>query len=321
MALQLGAGAYLGLGKETTWGTVVTRTVFRPLLSSDLQRKIARAPRPNMVGRLNRIVPAAHFAGIETVEGGFEVEAGYQGIGLLLEHHLGASSSSGAGPYTHTYTLQRGAGTGLTVELGRGADEAASGYRELFEGYRGSRLELVAAVGEVLRLRSQGVAQTAAARDAGSTPTLGTDNPVIPHLHAGTLAWNSYAITINSATLTLDRRLSGRQGFRGGLIGSPAPTGLAEVRLSCVAEIEGDAINNLYNDQLAGDVSNAVLVFTSGTDTMTWTLHNCYLETDTEPVDNAGPLTVRFDLVAQSDASNPGLVIAIANDDASAVAA
>jgi hypothetical protein len=181
---------------------------------------------------------------------------------------------------------------------------------------------MVAAVGEVLRVRSQGVAQTAAARDAGSTPTLGTDNPVIPHLHAGTLAWNSYAITINSATLTLDRRLSGRQGFRAGLIGSPAPTGLAEVRLSCVADIEGDAINSLYNDQLAGDVSNAVLVFTNASgDTMTWTLHNCYLESDTEPVDNAGPLTVRFDLVAQSDSSNTGLTIAVANVDSSAVAA
>ena len=41
-----GIGACVGFGEESTWGTAVSRTHWRPLISSSLTRTIEKVPRP-----------------------------------------------------------------------------------------------------------------------------------------------------------------------------------------------------------------------------------------------------------------------------------
>ena len=104
MALKSGLAAQLGVKAETTWGTFVAPTRFYPLISESLTEEIDRLESEGIVTGLRVLNTAQWAAGNVDVGGDIETELYQQGMGALLTACFGAVSTSGSGPYTHTFT-------------------------------------------------------------------------------------------------------------------------------------------------------------------------------------------------------------------------
>lgn len=138
-----GRGAVIGLGEESTWGTAVSRTNWRPLISTDLTRTIEKVPRPSLRVGAAGAMRRAHYVQADNAGGSFEIEATYENVGLLIKHIMGTVATTGSGPYTHTYTFADDVPTGLTIENVRG-----TGTSEVFEGCRINTATLAVSAGE-----------------------------------------------------------------------------------------------------------------------------------------------------------------------------
>src|SRR5574343_1209540 len=117
MALTSGLASQLGIGAESTIGTRVAPTKFMEFNSESLKLNRDRIESGGI--RAGRRVLHRCAAGIQSVDGGFEVELTPQGSGLLLKHAFGAVSTTGAGPYVHTLTPGDMSALGLTIQVNR----------------------------------------------------------------------------------------------------------------------------------------------------------------------------------------------------------
>jgi hypothetical protein len=95
----------LGIKKETTWGTPVTVDRFFPIIPGD---GFDGGPEALMGAGVyaGKVSPQLENAvlGNESYKGTYQMEVYDHSQGLLYEAMLGAVSSSGAGPYTRTFT-------------------------------------------------------------------------------------------------------------------------------------------------------------------------------------------------------------------------
>lgn len=117
MATASGIDAQIGFAAEGTFGTYQTPTRFLELVEESL--KLDRSRIESMGIRAGRRVMHRWAPGTQRVEGDFSVELAPQGTGLLLEHAFGGKATSGAGPYTHTFTPGAIDGKSLTIQVGR----------------------------------------------------------------------------------------------------------------------------------------------------------------------------------------------------------
>lgn len=119
----------LGVVDEVTYGTAVTVSRFFEFNSEGISESEGRTEGdPLRVGsaymREDRFTP--YFAG---AAGTIQLDVMDKGFGFWLEHMLGAVSSSGAGPYTHTGEEGDLYGTSFTAQVNRpfnpsGTDQA-----------------------------------------------------------------------------------------------------------------------------------------------------------------------------------------------------
>jgi len=117
----MGYGQYVGIGRETTWGTSVARTQFARIFDGTvLDHEIQQVPRAQFRTR----DPEGLFKTRELGRGTIKVPLAYNGCGKFLEACFGKVVDAGAGPYTHTFTSDQTPYTrasspliGLTTEL------------------------------------------------------------------------------------------------------------------------------------------------------------------------------------------------------------
>lgn len=120
MTLKSGLAAQFGFAAEATTapGTRVTPTRFVEFVSEDIKYDKQRIE--SMSIRASRRLGSGRWAaGIEEAAGSFSMELGPQGTGLLFKHALGAVSTTGAGPYVHTFTPGTLDDKTLTIQVGR----------------------------------------------------------------------------------------------------------------------------------------------------------------------------------------------------------
>ena len=96
------------LGAETTYGTAVARTVSRPVRSVALQTNLEQAAVPDLYSG-TAATSRRHHKARTTSGGSVSLVLAYDAMGLILKSALGAAATTGAGPYTHTYTLANSA--------------------------------------------------------------------------------------------------------------------------------------------------------------------------------------------------------------------
>lgn len=119
MAAPSALATQWGYKQESTFGTPVTVDTFVPLVSESVTQEIERLESEGQIaGR--RIIDSDQWkAGNKTIAGDVQLELYEQSIGTLLKHCLGATSTSGSGPYAHVLTPASLTGLGLTQQFGR----------------------------------------------------------------------------------------------------------------------------------------------------------------------------------------------------------
>lgn len=119
MALGSGLAAQIGFGIESTPGTVVTPTLFTPLVSESLKLDRARLESAGIIAGRRVLDSDMWNGGNNTVSGDVQLELYDRSLGPLFRAMFGAVSTSGSDPYTHTFTPGELADDTLTVQVGR----------------------------------------------------------------------------------------------------------------------------------------------------------------------------------------------------------
>ena len=305
-----GVDASIGFGEESTYGTAVSRTHWRPLISSALTRTIEKVPRPTLRVGTAGAMRRANYVQSDNAGGSFSIEASYESLGLLLKHLLGtAGTTGGSAPYTHSYTIANDVPTGLTIENVRG-----TGTAEVFEGARLNSCTLAVSAGGIMICDFDVIAETSSARTSSGSPTFGaTDAPVL-HSHAGTMGWNSATYDLIDMSLVINNSLAVRQHLGSSVTAQPKRSDFQSVELSVTVEVE-DA---LYADFLSNVESNVTLSFVNSFREFNIEVHNAYLSTASDPVSDAGIVRQSLTFIGQSDGTNEGVKLEVKNDNSSA---
>lgn len=110
---------HIGFGKETTYGTAVAPTEFPDLISESL-RVVRASEQIKGIRRHSILKQRAHSS---RVEGDARIVGNFQDLGLLLKSFFGTVTTTGAGPFTHTFPASTGLasriGMSLTAEVRR----------------------------------------------------------------------------------------------------------------------------------------------------------------------------------------------------------
>jgi hypothetical protein len=199
MAVMIGYNAIVGLAEEVTWGTEVTpSTHWLPIFSSTVEET-----------RDIRVVPYLGVANAQAyhntrdncelavdVGGDIETTLCYDSKAhlLLLKHAMGAVATSGAGPYTHTFTLDTDGVVGLSAHILHGSGVANP--TEDFTGLRVSQLELGLTAREWMTMRATMIGEAGEGMAAlTGTPAFAAAEEILGH-HGATLSWNARTLPL-----------------------------------------------------------------------------------------------------------------------------
>ena len=304
-----GRGAALGFGKESTWGTAVSRVNWRPAISSALTRTIEKVPRPNLRVGSAGAMRRSRYVQTDLAGGSFSVEATYENVGMLLEGIMGSSATTGSSPYTHTYKFADDLQTGLTIENVRG-----TGTSEIFEGCRVSTASLAVAAGGVMTIDAEVIAQTSSARGSAATPSFGAGDTPVLHSHAGQLSFNSVNYDLVDLNLTINNALATRMHLGSAATKQPLRADFQSVELAVTVEVD-DA---LYAAFIADTESDIAIVFTAGSKTFTINVHNAYISQASDPVSDGNVIQQSITFIGQSDGTDEGCSIVVVNTNSGA---
>ncbi len=326
MATTTGRLTAVGIGKESTYGTAVSRTNWIKVYAdlTGFTEKVAVTPIPVLRhGGASNPAYVNSYDGLVTVEGKMSGPFMYDGIGILIENAMGAtvSSTSDGAPETHTYNLGT-AVNGLTLEIIRGD----TGNSEIIVGAVIRSLSIIFEPGKPARWEADFVAQKAdASRSSAGTPSFTAfsganlvTNNVKGH-QAASISWNSASYTIHTRiTYTWARNLIALPELGSRYIGEVVLDGYSAPTVTVDRMDSGDA---LYNGHRAGTQSDLTQAITgTGNLAIAITARNCKISDENSDLSTAGPIAEKVVFMAHSDDSDNALTIAITNESGSGTA-
>lgn len=312
MALPFqGRGSSVGIGNESTPGTGVAVTNFRPpvrLTGGAMTRKV---PRKNLRTVSGVSVQLAHYIADEMPSGSFEIECTYENVGMFLHMAMGGSSSSGGGPYTHTYALSDL--DTCTLELVRGTATNS----EVFNGTQFGKTTWRAAAGDALMMAVDWIAMTASARTTPTSVSYGTGDSIALARHSGQFTWNAVSYDLTDMEISVDHQLQ-RRPYLGSLTSKEAASGGVVVRVRVTVEYTADTLYTAFRATTTADGS---IVFTNSSQSLTFNLFNAYVDKAEEPVEGHGVIRQRVEFVCQGDTGgDKPLSVVLVNGNSSATA-
>ena len=213
MTLASGQAAQLGFAIETTAGTPVTPSQFVPLVDESIQATLGRLDSPAIIANRLTLDSDMWNGGDHEFAGDLGLELYTRGATTLFRAMFGTVNTTGAGPYTHTYSPGDLTADYLTVQVGRPSlDGTVNPFT--YTGVAITSWELACAAGEIATL---GLSVAAMGEQAGSRAvtdgvTTDTDETVTSATAAFTAAdigktvtgtgipANATVATVNSAT-------------------------------------------------------------------------------------------------------------------------
>ena len=314
--MALGRNSAVGLGEESTYGTSVARSNWRPVASSALSCTDSKARIPDLYGSSSAAMSRRHFIERTEAGGSFSLICTYDNMGMILKHLLGNASSSGAGPtYTHTYTLASTLPTGLTIENIRGTATNS----ETFEGCKLDSGTFRISAGQTMTAELSVIAEDSnvgTGRAAAGSPSYAADDNAVLHHHAGELSFNGQNYPLIDLTLTVNNGLERRYFMGSKLTQEPNRQGFCEVQLQFTVEAN-DALAEAQVDDTQSDAS---ITFTNGARQFGITVQNAYISDQTDSISDAGVTRQSITMMAESDGTDDGLSIVVINENASATA-
>lgn len=304
----------IGWKSETTWNTGVTVDKFSPLLDEAIKND-GGAPIVSRGVRAGRRVQHVHKRSIKMIGGPVKLEFGNTDIAVLLKHLFGAVTTTGAGPYTHTYTPGTLNDKSLTVQVGR-PDSGATVRARTFTGVKIPSWEIAASADQTVVLTAQmsAAAETGATSLAAASYTSGWKPFVFTE---GSVTKGGSAITVDRFSITGNSNLrTNRKAVGGTTVTKQLGNGFVEVGVTLEMDFED---LTMYDHFLADDALTLVIALNNGTQTFTVTTKG-YLVADSTP-NLAGPEILKQPLafVAESATSDADAFTAVlVNSEASA---
>ena len=212
-APALGTNAYVGMGKESSWGSVVSRTKFLEVNEESLDRVESDIASPSLYRaglHKNRIVQGPISAG-----GGIIFNPQYEGMEMLLEAALGTTAVSSrpditnAGSvYDWTFALADANSKSLTLEVHRDIKSWA------FHGSIVNSLQFTfGGPGDALVVAADFICEDGEYIATVTPPTFST-SPLITGAHA-ILTWGGGALDVENAQIVLSNNFDDGRRFIG----------------------------------------------------------------------------------------------------------
>jgi hypothetical protein len=266
MALTSGLAGQFGFVAETTYGTPVTVTRFVPLVDESVQTEIDKLESEGIIAGARVLRSQQWSQGYRRSEGDVGMEVYDRSIGLLLHHALGTVATSGAGPYTHTFTPGDLAGKGLTMQFGR-PNRNGTVIPFTYAGGKIQSWEIAVAAGEIATFGITAVAQTETNGITLASANYATSIRPMTFVN-GSFTLGSSSLCVRSAQISGENRLSTDRTCIGqNFIDEPTEADLREY----TGEIEVEFYDlSLYNRFLQGTEAAMSLVLSApGTATLT----------------------------------------------------
>ena len=300
---------------ESTVGTDKgTLTHTQALLpGSSFENNIQRVASPELYTGTNSRTRRGFAVASNTSTGRLSFHPKYENMGLIWKHALGALSTTGAGPYVHSYTLAEQDGLGLTMELVRGSAAQA----DTFIGTKIQRLRLSGrATAPFVQLDLDLVAMTMT-QAAKGTPSLGSGQTPILMTQSSKVTFDGASYDFSSFEVTLANGLDYPHRIQGADTSAEPPAGWAVI----TARFEMDYTDEVQiTDLIAGAQSDLVFTFTSGSLIAEITIQNGYLTGDAGRSLADGPQSATLNYVGESDGTDLGMKIKITNADSTGTA-
>lgn len=148
---RTGIAAQIGYALESSVGTVVTPTAFLPLVSESLVQDKQRLESAGIIAGRRVLTSSQWNGGDVVVSGSVQHELYNRGLGKLFTAMFGAVATTGAGPYTHTFTPGDLTGDALTVQVGR-PGVGGTVFPFTYAGMKVQSWEIACAAGEIATL-------------------------------------------------------------------------------------------------------------------------------------------------------------------------
>lgn len=261
-----GAAGQLGLVSEVTPGTAVVVTKFFPIRSENIKQNIEYIDTQTISARhVTRLTKRA----TQTIEGGFTTELANTTLATLLKHMFGAVSTSGAGPYEHTYTPGTLTGKSMTVQVGRPASDDTV-HPFTYAGCKVANWTINASVGEYATLEVglmgmsevTNVALATASYDAAWSPFTFREASL-------SLAGSSVA-SVREVTLSGTNAVETRHRLGSTTSLQPLQIGVRDYSGTIVTDFDSLTHYALYT---GGTEAALVLTFSNGTQTLVGTMN------------------------------------------------
>jgi hypothetical protein len=149
MPLASGLAGQLGLSDEVTYGTFVAPSRWFEFTEESISFERERIESQGI--RAGRRVLHRWAAGVQRVTGDVTFELAAQGFGIIFKHVFGGVATTGAGPYTHTFTPGDLTGKSMSVQIGR-PDIAGTVRSFTYLGCKVATAELACSVNEYAML-------------------------------------------------------------------------------------------------------------------------------------------------------------------------
>lgn len=315
-----GHGLRIAYGRESTWGTAVTPDRSFRAISSTVERDVGKAMREYLLHGATSRHGREHGRTHDNAGGTLAFEALLEGMGTVWADCFGAApSTSGAGPYVHTYAFALGQMVGATLQVSWYDNDTGTERGEIFEGavcggWRfSSRVGEVAAKLEVDYFCETSGGETGTLTDTTTAPFT-TNDRTISFNQTGNVTWNSnnFAV-VTGIRIVCDHGLQRRPKHGGLTTAKPIPG-----RTTTSIELEIEWEGSVADAGLTADTSaNFTVTYTNGTASAAWTGYSCYVEKCSRPI-SGGPGLVRQTVILrpQISSGNEGIKLAITNSQA-----
>lgn len=280
-----GADAQIGWKSESTVGTAVTVDTFQPFVSENIKQEIEYLDTSTISARK---VLRLTKQGSKMVGGGVSLELPNEDIAVLMKHMFGGVSTSGAGPYVHTYTPADLTGDSLTIQVGRPASTGTV-HPFTYAGCKISEWTIAASVGEIATLDLSVVGMTETTGTALATASYASGWEPFVFTEASLSIDGTPIGTVRDASLTGNNAVERRMRFGSATSQQPLEIGLRSYTGTITTDF--DALTH-YNLFVAGTEAALVLTFDNGTDDLEIT---CNIQFTGETPEVSG-----FDLLAQT---------------------
>lgn len=266
MAGPSGADGQIGFKTEAVVGTPETVDQFVPFVSESIKNDLAYMDTKTISARKVLRITKRGAAG---VAGSVSTELANVTAATLLKHAFGTVQTTGAGPYTHTYTPGDLTGQSLTVQVGRPATSGTI-HPFTYAGCKVTDWALKCSVGELATFDLSILGMSETTGEALATASYDSTWSPFTFVEGSVTVGGSAVASVKSVDLSGKNAVAGRVRVGSADQLEALEAGLRDYSGTIVTDFDALTHYALYT---AGTETAIVLAFVNGADTLTFTLN------------------------------------------------